>query len=258
MHELINLYLFRRNDYDTIKQFIMAHVKGYEWKEDEHGNLYGFYPGSKCKCCISVHLDQVEAGDIASVLECYGYLFGEDKDGDPANLGADDKNGVWVAIQAAKHKRHPKLAFFLDEETGRNGSKDCDPSFFEDVACTLVVDRKGDREIIYEGRNRQYGTLLHILFKAVNPEWTYETGISCDADSIRKYCDCINISCGCYKCHTRQEYTCIEELKECLNAVNRFLDSKYDLLPVFDNIKDFRRTVWATDDVTFDYVKLGG
>ena len=248
MHKLITMYLFKRNDYDTLKQFIKNSVEGYEWSEDEYGNLYGVHPDSDCKCCIAAHLDQVEAGDIESVLECEGHLFGEDADGHPANLGADDKNGVWVAIEASKHPRHPKLAFFLDEETGRNGSKDCDPSFFEDVSCTLVVDRKGDKEIIYEGRNRQYGTLLHVLFKVVNPDWRYETGISCDADSIRKYCDCINISCGCYKCHTRQEYTCIAELEESLAAVLRFLDSKYDLLPVFDHIKDFRFEVWSCDD----------
>lgn len=249
MRELINLYLFKRNDYETIKQFIKDNVEGYVWSEDARGNMYGVHPDSDCKCCIAAHLDQVEAGDIASVIELDGYLFGEDANGHPANLGADDKNGVWVAMQAAKHPRHPKLAFFVDEETGRNGSKECDPEFFIDVACTLVVDRKGDREIIYEGRNRQYGTLLHVLFKAVNQDWQYETGISCDADSIRKYCDCINISCGCYKCHTRQEYTCIEELERSLKAVNNFLDSKYDMLPVFENIKDFRFTVWNDDDV---------
>lgn len=249
MHKLINMYLFKRNDYDTIKDFIKSNIEGYEWSEDDYGNMYGVFPGSDCKCCIAAHLDQVEAGDIDSVIECDGYLFGEDKDGHPANLGADDKNGVWVAIEAAKHPRHPKLVFFLDEETGRNGSKECNPDFFVDVSCTLVVDRKGSKEIIYEGRNRQYGTLLHILFKAVNNDWNYETGISCDADSIRKFCDCINISCGCYKCHTRQEYTCIAELEDCLNAVNKFLDSKNDMLPVFDHIKEFRYIAWNEDDV---------
>lgn len=248
MDKLIRLYLFKRNDYDTIKQFIKDNVAGYVWTEDDYGNMYGVYPGSDCKCCIAAHLDQVEAGDIASVLELDGYLFGEDANGYPANLGADDKNGVWVAMEAAKHLRHPKLAFFIDEETGRNGSKACDPAFFEDVACTLVVDRRGSKEIIYEGRNRQYGTILHVLFKAINPDWKYETGISCDADSIRKYCDCINISCGCYKCHTRQEYTCFDELEDCLMAVLRFLDAKYDMLPIFDHIKGFRYTAWCDDD----------
>ena len=248
MDKLIKLYLFKRNDYDTIKQFIKDNVEGYEWFEDDYGNMYGVFPGSDCKCCIAAHLDQVEAGDIEAVLECDDYLFGEDKSGHPANLGADDKNGVWVAMEAAKHERHPKLAFFVDEETGRNGSKACAPEFFDDVACTIVVDRRGSKEIIYEGRNRQYGSLLHILFKAVNPDWRYEVGISCDADSIRKYCDCINISCGCYKCHTRQEYTCLAELQDCLEAVNRFLDSKYDLMPIFDHIKEFRWDVWSGDD----------
>lgn len=249
MDKLIRLYLFERNAYDDIKAFIKDNVEGYDWSEDEYGNLYGVYPGSDCKCCIAAHLDQVAAGNIDSVLECDGYLFGEDKDGHPANLGADDKNGVWVAMEAAKHARHPRLVFFLDEETGRNGSKACNPDFFMDVACTIVVDRRGTREIIYEGRNRQYATLVHVLFKAVNPDWVYTVGVSCDADSIRKYCDCINISCGCYKCHTRQEYTCMAELEESRAAVLRFLDSKYDMLPVFDNIKEFRFDAWVEDDI---------
>lgn len=258
MDKLIRLYLFKRNDYDALKQFIKDNVPGYEWTEDEYGNMYGVYPGSDCKCCIAAHLDQVEAGDISTVIELDGYLFGEDENGDPANLGADDKNGVWVAMEAAKNLRHPKLAFFLDEETGRNGSKACDPAFFADIACTIVVDRKGDKEIIYEGRNRQYATLLHVLFKAINPDWNYETGISCDADSIRKYCDCINISCGCYKCHTRQEYTCVAELEESLMAVHRFLDAKYDLFPVFDNINDFRYIAWHSDDESLTNYNVKG
>ena len=39
------------------------------------------------------------------------------------------------------------------------------------------------------------------------------------------------------------------ELEESRAAVLRFLDSKYDLLPVFDNIKEFRFDAWVEDDI---------
>ena len=249
MEKLVRLYLFKRNDYDGLKEYIKSQIpEDYVSYEDDYGNMYCVSEKSDSKVCICAHLDQVPAGDIARVCEFNGFLFGEDKDGYPANLGADDKNGVWVAINAAQHKSRPRLAFFLDEEVGRKGSKAADASFFEDVAYSLVVDRKGKNDIIYGGSNRQYSSVLHLLFKEVNPTWQFTRGISCDADSIRKYCDCINMSCGYYRAHTTLEYTNFSELEEALNAVNRMLDAKLDKMGIFDKVKDFNIEVYKDDD----------
>lgn len=257
MEELIRLYLFKRNDYDGLKDFIKSQLPDYDFTEDEYGNMYGICPKSDSKACIAAHLDQVPAGDIAKVVEYNGFLFGEDKDGYPANLGADDKNGIWIALKAGQHKTKPRLVFFLDEETGRQGSKQCDEEFMSSVAFTIVVDRKGSKQIIYSGANRLYGTLVHILFKSANPDWEYEVGVSCDADSIRKYCDCINISCGYYKAHTKLEYTCIKDLKETWRAVDSFLDERCDKFPVFDWVNDFRQEVFCGDDICTQGVSYG-
>lgn len=245
--QLVELYKIpTHTTSDAMKQYMMDAIPHYEWQTDEYGNLYGTYPGSKSRVVLSAHLDMVKTGkDIAYVVVLNDVLFGLDKKAELTSLGADDKNGLWCIIQASKHESHPNIVLFDDEEIGRKGSIACNKAWFKDKNCCIVIDRKGDKEIIIEGMRGQYSNVLGACFKSVNPDWKYATGAGCDADSIRDIIDCINISCGYYNAHTAEEFTRYSELQGALDAVLRFLDTDWSGVP-WQAVKELQHHRYAT------------
>ena len=237
-NELIQLYKIpSHTNSDGIKKLVMQYIPDYNWTLDEQGNMYGSHPDSKSRIALSAHLDMVRTGDdIANVVGFNGLLFGIDKDNKYTSIGADDKNGIWCIIQASRHPSKPHIVLFEKEETGRVGSLNCNPEWFSDKDCCIVIDRKGHKEIIIEGSRGQYSSMLGACFKSVNPDWEYEKGLGCDADSIKHLIDCINISCGYYNAHTRTEFTVLDELIETSKAVSKFLDRDWSSMP-WDAIK---------------------
>lgn len=237
--ELIKLYLTTSHTYDEgIKKIIEDAIPDYKWTYDTYGNMYGSHPESKSRCVLSSHLDMVKTGaPIKNVVNISGILFGLDEKYERTSIGADDKNGIWVLIQASKHETKPHLVFFRNEETGRLGSKACNIDWFEDKDYVIVVDRKDNRQIIVEGFRGDYTSVLGACFMKANPKWYYEKGVGCDADSIRYFIDTINISCGYYNAHTVEEYTVLEELNETLEAVRNFLEMDFSGIP-WEEIKE--------------------
>lgn len=240
--DLIALYKIPTHTISTqMKKTIKKLIPDYNWTTDARGNMYGSHPESTSRVVLSSHLDMVKTGkDLKYVVNSNGILFGVDKDFIPTSLGADDKNGLWCIIQASKHPSKPHIVLFEDEEIGRQGSQACNTQWFEDKDCCIVIDRKGENEIITEGMRGDYTSLLGPIFKMVNPKWTFAKGLSCDADSIKCIIDTINISCGYYNAHTKDEYTVLSELEETLHAVWNFLDNDWSGLP-WDAIKEFHK-----------------
>lgn len=240
--DLIELYKIpTHTDSTEIKKKMAEYIPDYEWTFDSAGNMYGSHPDSTSKVVLSSHLDMVHTGkDLKYVINSNGCLFGVDKDFSPTSLGADDKNGLWCIIQASKHKSKPHIVLFDKEECGRVGSQACNREWFEDKDCCIVIDRKGERQIIAGGIRGEYTSLLGPMFKQINPDWKFESGMSCDADSIKDIIDVINISCGYYEAHTRDEYTILSELEETLSAILKFLDVDTSYLP-WDAIKEYHK-----------------
>lgn len=231
--DLCKLYMIPSyKDSTGIKKLMVQMIPDYEWKTDKSGNLYGSHPDSTSGIVLSSHLDMVKTGkDIANVINVNGVLFGIDEKNNFTSLGADDKNGLWCLIQASKHKSKPHIVLFEKEEIGRIGSLNCNIRWFDDKDCCIVVDRKGSKEIIIDGMRGQYSSMLGACFKSVNPDWHYEKGMGCDADSIKDVIDCINISCGYYNAHTSEEFTVVDDLEETVTALNNFLDRDWSGMP---------------------------
>lgn len=231
--QLVELYKIpTHTKSDAMKKYMMENIPHYDWVEDDYGNLYGTYHGSTSRIVLSSHLDMVKTGkDVEHVIVINDFVFATDKKGQFTSLGADDKNGLWCIIQASKHPSHPNIVLFDDEEVGRKGSIACNKKWFDDKDCCVVIDRKGDKEIIIEGMRGQYSSVLGACFKSVNPDWKFGTGAGCDADSIRDIIDCINISCGYYNAHTVDEFTKLNELQNTLDALRRFLDHDWSGVP---------------------------
>ena len=63
-------------------------------------------------------------------------------------LGADDKNGVWIALKCLKEYECLKAVFFVGEEKGCIGSSAADLTFFEDCRFVVQSDRRGYKDLV--------------------------------------------------------------------------------------------------------------
>ena len=93
--------------------------------KDFKGNLYITRGISETYPVIVAHLDQVQDNHSIDfrAIEAEGLIFGySKKHRRTEGLGADDKNGIWIALKCLKKYDILKVAFFVEEETGCQGS----------------------------------------------------------------------------------------------------------------------------------------
>lgn len=233
LKELIALYKqpsYDQSDIPKIRQIILDALTplGYIDTVDSKGNLFMYHPESTCNTLLCAHMDMVKTGEpICNVMQFNGILMGLDKDNNLTSLGADDKNGVWLCMQAAKHSGvRPSLLFVAHEEGHPHTVDDFIVEYgdaLQDYDCCLVLDRANANEIIYKGSYNDYSALLACQFKKCNPDWKFAKGIMCDADRLIKYMPCINLSIGYHNGHSVEEFTIIDELLGAKKALFNFL-----------------------------------
>lgn len=213
--------LYRINSFSRYEQEISLFVceqldkLGLKYTVDEEYQIYNIVPDTPMLCA---HLDQVGMLPVKTIYT--------DKDkkiirGD-ANLGADDKNGVWIVLKLLEHFKKRKISFIFStcEEAGCNIKTVLrkKQSILDRVKYCLVFDRRGGSDII--GTLNSYcSSDLEEDIVEIGSEFGYKvnSGIFSDCDFISNYVPCVNLSCGYYKQHTEEEYTNISEL---LNALS--------------------------------------
>ena len=122
--------------------------------KDKFGNLYVVKGESESYPCLVSHIDQVShckhSKDFKTV-ETREIIFGySPRNRRFENLGADDKNGIWIALKCLKKYDTLKLAFFVSEEIGCVGSGKAVMDFFNDCRFVIQPDRRGYQDIINE------------------------------------------------------------------------------------------------------------
>ena len=169
-------------------------------------------------------------------------LFRSDTNtGERVGTGADDKNGILVALEMLNHFNKIKIFFSVGEEIGCVGSGKVDLEFFKDVAYILQCDRRGNTNLITKTNgievmsDEMFAEMLDIC-----EEYGYseESGTSTDVGCLLKrgigVSGC-NISCGYFSEHTGNELTHIPSLENCMNLVYHFITTlgcvKYDHVP---------------------------
>lgn len=204
--------------------FLLEHLEGRgikAWK-DEVGNVYAIKGKAKTYPCIVAHTDEVHEPkpDGFKVVEQYGVLFGYDFDKiEPCGIGADDKNGIWVALRLLDELPALKAAFFVEEEIGCGGSSVADISFFDDCRYVVQCDKSNNSFFVTD----IYGTELCSkgFIKACSPEkygYKETDGALTDVYTLKSNglgVSVVNISCGYYNPHTSQEATSIADLTKC-------------------------------------------
>lgn len=213
-----------------IKRFISDNVRGASVVQDGFGNLLVTKGEAERYPCLCAHMDQVQnfhPKDFVCV-EDHGVIFGySPKTHKQCGLGADDKNGIFVALTCLKKYDNLKCAFFVGEEIGCVGSEGVDVSFFDNCTFCAQIDRRGDSDMV----TRISGELCSPSFiaDADCTAWGYHEsdGLMTDVNALRQRgvtASCVNMSCGYYEPHTDREITDIEDLRKCYAFVCHLIE----------------------------------
>lgn len=210
---------------------LWARKHGISYQFDDYGNLYfkkgevkegEFYP------CVTSHLDTVQdrqgtyalAGQPLEIKTRVSkgkhemYL-------DDCGIGADCKTGVLICLTIFDHVDVLKGCFFLQEETGMQGSRELDVNWFNDVGYVIGFDSPDFNRAAYACS----GTLLfdteffenniRDLCKSFGVD-DFRSEPFTDVVQIRDKTDivCMNFGNGGYLAHSKSEYMVIEETNE--------------------------------------------
>ena len=207
---------------EFIINFVSENYPSVEIETDSYGNVYFTKGKAKDYPTVVGHLDQV--GTYKGKIGIYrknNIIVGFGETGQQVNLGADDKNGIWIALQLLRSEPILKVCFFVEEEIGCQGSANCDMTFFYDSRFVIQCDRKNSGDFINYASYVQLCDTTFVSKELLDKYgYSYTTGLMTDVQELKKRglsVACCNLSCGYYNPHTDNEYTDIEELINCLN-----------------------------------------
>ena len=221
-----------------VKDYIRKNCGDCSVTQDKLGNLFIVKGQSETYPCVAAHLDQVQKYHTKdfTCMEVNDKVFGwSPKNMEQQGLGADDKNGIWICLECLRRYDVLKVAFFVGEEVGCEGSGDCDLDFFKDCRFIIEPDRRGSSDLITD---MFCGDVCSKEFvKAIDAEsygYTHDSGSITDVGELVQRgvgISCLNLSCGYYRPHTDEEYTCLTELENCLDFVRHIIETCTDVYP---------------------------
>ena len=224
----------------NMKRFIDMYVKqnlpSCSIREDEKGNIYITKGLSENYPCIVAHLDQVQethSKDFRAV-ETDGIIFGFSQlNRRQEGLGADDKNGIWIALRCLRRYDTLKVAFFVEEEVGCLGSSNADMDFFQDTRFVIEPDRRGRGDLITSIGGMELCS-TEFLQATHYEQFGYKEadGLMTDIDALKDNglsVSCINLSCGYYCPHTSTEFTVVHDLLNCKALVEHIIENCTDV-----------------------------
>ena len=214
-----------------IRRYIRKHIPGAKIETDQTGNLYIIKGTAPSYPCIVAHLDQVQRAHSKdfSLMETKELIFGYSrKRRRQEGLGADDKNGIWIALRCLERYGILKVAFFVEEETGCRGSSQARMEFFNNARFVIQPDRRGYKDLVTtigwtELCSREF------LMAAGYERFGYQEteGAMTDILALKENglaVSCINLSCGYYEPHTDMEFTVKKDLLNCLKLVEHIIE----------------------------------
>lgn len=177
---------------------------------------------------LSAHLDQVKTNGkaVKFFMNPDEKIIAFNDKWERTSLGADDKNGVWIILQALK--TYPNdLNFIISEgeEKGCIGIKKLDTigilaESISEVQYCLVLDRRGEKDMLKSGSGTTFcSTLAQALCNFTNQDFKVTTGSISDTCTLCGYCESVNMSVAYDNPHTSTEITNFKRLKHIKDTV---------------------------------------
>ncbi len=201
-------------------------TRGATYQQDGIGNLLVTKGKSDTYPCVVAHLDQVQMShpkDFRTIIFDDTIIGRSDKHKQQYGLGADDKNGIWIALNCLERFDNIKVAFFVGEEVGCVGSSQVDLDFFKDCRFIIEPDRRGGSDLITMMSGIQVCSNEFIQdIPYLEYGYREEQGSFTDILTLLERgvgISCLNLSCGYYHPHTDSEITVLSELENCQRFV---------------------------------------
>ncbi len=187
---------------------------------DDKLQIYRFVRGQPI---FAAHMDQVGRVRIKELYIHRGCIFGD------GNLGADDKNGVWILLQLLN--KFPNISFIFStcEECGFeiDSLLKKKEDELKETPYGLVFDRRHGGDIIgwtNDYCNKDFEDDVHELGKEFG--YSPTRGSISDCDQLSRFgVPCVNLSCGYYNPHSEDEFTALVELENALNFADKILST---------------------------------
>lgn len=221
------------------------------------------YAQGKFPVLLVAHMDTVHENLPTTIVH----------DGDiissPNGIGGDDRCGIYMILEIIK-KYHCSVLFCEDEEKGMIGAEkfintELADSLVGQFNYIIEFDRKGSNDaVFYECANEEFEEFITKEF--YKTEWGSFSDISTVAPFLG--CAAVNLSCGYYKAHTKDEYVVFSEMKESMKQSMKILarttDEKFEYIPARYNYYGYGYEVYdyeayGSGYYIFDYVdEVGG
>ena len=243
-----------------IKKWLKANVPEAVVTQDNTGNLYITKGVAVSYPCLCAHMDQVQdfhPSDFTCV-ETDEVIFGySPKMRKQCGLGADDKNGIFLALSALMEYPVLKCAFFIGEEIGCIGSSAADIGFFIDCRFCAQIDRRGSSDMVTDIS----GPLCSDSFiKAADCEsWGYREsgGMMTDVEALAEAevsMSYNNQSYGYYNPHTDCEFTHKPDLEKCWAFVCHLIEDVTAVYPFeyTNGWSRYNKNFYAEDSLLYE------
>jgi hypothetical protein len=181
------------------------------------GDGYVFAKGT-VPVLLVAHLDTVHKETPKTFVHCgNGNIISS-----PEGIGGDDRNGVYSVLETAR-RYNCSVLFCEQEEIGGIGAEKFTTT---ELAKTLEFnyiiefDRKGSNDaVFYECDNPEFEEFI------IRDFYNIAYGSFSDISILAPFfgCAAVNLSCGYYKAHTKDEYVVISEMEASINAVCKIL-----------------------------------
>ena len=159
---------------------------------------------------------------LVDVLKAY------DENDNPTGIGGDDKCGIFICLELLKQLDKVKIGLFVSEETGCHGSSKCDVSFLEDVGYIAQYDAPGNHLIteicsgvrLFDRDSEFFEKSISVIESAFGNEMLVQSHPYTDVSQLKKKIDvsCINMSCGYYNMHTKEEFISLDDVERAIEA----------------------------------------
>lgn len=177
--------------------------------------------------CFVAHMDTVGLRPPTDIKMKDGRISLNKKDQkDGLVLGGDDRCGVYLILKILKEYKNSSFIFTWNEEVGGVGVKtlinDFDRDHFKKVKLFIELDRKGNMEyVVYSNDSDKVNS------------WCESFGLRKSFGSYSDVYDItkaykiphINVGCGYYHAHTRNEYIVYEHVEKTFSVIIKMINN---------------------------------
>lgn len=240
-----------------LKEYLIKALR-FEGYDPIVGDGYIYARGKNVPVLLTAHMDTVHKEVCRDISNFNGIISS------PQGIGGDDRCGIYMILRIIrKTELRPWILFCEDEEIGTVGAKKFVKnkslvSELSELKYMIELDRAGKKDAVY------YDCENYDFEDYITEKTGYITsfGSFSDISVLAPYAGiaAVNLSCGYYKAHTKDEYVVVKEMNNTIDVVIKLL---YDAQSDKCNQYHYVEAKWSYGErsgfieVTVTYLKNG-